>query len=299
MRLRSMRFAVGSAAVAFAAVPAGILQHPPPPPPPPPTNTGLPVITGIAQEDQTLQTSEGTWANQPTSYAYAWLRCDAGGANCAAIADATAQSYPLVTADVGSTIRSQVTASSQFGSASAESAQTPVVTPKPRVKCECARVTIGLAGFNAHGTTTLIGLVSHKEEPAEFWHFVLKGTIECTTGDVADCEGFLKLKSPRLFPPYADFGKQRKALTCKGECDKTTPFTREVHIRIARSEIESAREAWKKNKKPLTKKVRVRAGCRGARGRTVTFTLVFTNGNSFDAARSDQNGDGKPDGKKP
>src|SRR5579859_160966 len=296
MRLRRARFVVGSAVVLFALAPAAASQHPPPPPP---ANTAVPVVTGTAQEGQTLQTSNGEWANQPTSFAYQWLRCDSGGANCAPISGATGQSYVLVTADVGSTIRSQVTASNQFGSASADSAQTPVVAAKPRVKCECARVSIRLAGFNAHGTTTLVGLVSHKEEPAEFWHFVIKGTIECTTGDIVDCEGFLRLKSPRLFPPYADFGKQRRTLTCKGECDRTTPFTRELHIRIARSEIESARETWKKSKKPLEKKVRIRVGCRGARGRLMTFTLVFTNGNSFSPSRSDQNGDGKPDGKKP
>jgi hypothetical protein len=291
-----MHLAVGSGAVALIALaPAAAFDHPGPVP----VNTAAPVVQGTAQEGQTLQTSDGTWTNQPTSYAYQWLRCDAGGANCAPIADATAQTDGLTGADVGSTIRAQVTASNQFGSATAQSAQTPVVVAAPPpAKCECSRVSIRLAGFNAHGTTTLVGLVSKKEEPAEFWHFVIKGTIECTTGEIADCEGFLKLRSPRLFPPYADFGRQRRTVTCAGPCGAATAFTRELHIRIARSEIESAREAWK-SKKPLEKKVRIRVGCRGSRGSLATFTLVFTNGNSFDPARSDQDGDGKPDGKKP
>jgi hypothetical protein len=33
--------------------------------------------------------------------------------------------------------------------------------------------------------------------------------------------------------------------------------------------------------------------------RGITFTLVFTNGNAFSPALSDQNGDGKPDGRNP
>ena len=298
MRLRRMQLGVGSGVVVLALVafPGGAFdQHPPPVP----ANTAPPVIQGTAQAGQTLQTTNGDWTNQPTSYTYQWLRCDASGANCAGIAGATGPTDVLTNADVGSTIRSQVTASNQFGSASAQSASTPVVAPAPRVKCECSKVSIRLAGFNAHGATTLVGLVSHKEEPAEFWHFVIKGTIECTTGDVVDCEGYLKLESPRLFPPYADFGKQRRSVMCTGACGGTTAFTREVHIRIARSQIESARVTWKKSKKPFEKKVRIRVGCRGTPGTLMTFTLVFTNGNSFDAARSDQNGDGKPDGKKP
>ena len=298
MRLRQMQVVggLGVAVLALAAVAsAGTSdQHPSPP-----VNTAPPAVSGTAQAGQTLSTSDGTWDNQPTSFAYQWLRCDAGGGNCTNIDGATAQTTMLGSGDVGSTIRSQVTASNQFGSASAQSAPTPVVVAAPKVKCECSAVRIRLAGFNAHGTTTLIGQVSHKEEPAEFWHFVLKGEIDCTTGDIVDCEGFLNLESPRLFSPYTDFGKQRRELTCKGECDKTTLFTREVHIRISRKQIESAREAWKESKKPLEKKVRIRTGCRGTEGRLITFTLVFTNGNYFDAARSDQNGDGKPDGKKP
>src|SRR5262245_5510083 len=286
MRLGRSQLGMSLAVLVFAAVPAAIAQHPPPPPPPPPpipANPDPPVVEGPAQEGQTLQTSNGTWTNQPNGFAYRWLRCDTSGANCTAIADATAQSYVLVSADVGATLRSQVTASNQFGSGKAESAPTPVVAPAPRVKCVCSRVRIRIAGFSAHGGTTLVGLVSGKKEPAEFWHFVIKGRIDCTKGDVVDCEGFRKLESPRPFPPYADFGRQRKELTCKGEeCGKTTPFTREVHIRIARSQIESARADWKKSKKPLRKRVRIRTGCRGAKGRRVTFTLVFTNGNSFD-----------------
>jgi hypothetical protein len=96
--------------------------------PRPPVNSGLPAVTGTAQQGQALSAQNGSWTNEPTSFTYAWQRCDTTGANCARIASATAQSYTLVAADVGSTIRVAVTASNSRGaSAPATSAQSAVV----------------------------------------------------------------------------------------------------------------------------------------------------------------------------
>ena len=76
-----------------------------------------------------LTTSNGSWkGTTPMSDGYQWQRCDAAGGNCVPIAGATASSYTLGPTDVGSTVRSQVTASNVAGQASAESAQTAVVT---------------------------------------------------------------------------------------------------------------------------------------------------------------------------
>jgi thermitase len=99
----------------------------------PPQNTGLPLVSGTAQDGQTLQTTNGTWTNSPTGYAYQWQRCDANGANCANVAGATSASYPVTSADVNSTIRSTVTATNSGGSTSAQSAQTAVVVAAPPV----------------------------------------------------------------------------------------------------------------------------------------------------------------------
>ena len=76
------------------------------------TNLTEPAITGTARQGQLLRTSDGTWSFDLDylTYAYQWLRCDAAGANCVDIAGATAAQYSLVAADVGSTIRSEVTA---------------------------------------------------------------------------------------------------------------------------------------------------------------------------------------------
>ena len=45
---------------------------------------------------QVLTAANGTWSNSPTGFVYQWQRCDAGGANCAAIGGATDPTYMLV-----------------------------------------------------------------------------------------------------------------------------------------------------------------------------------------------------------
>src|SRR5262245_30434658 len=93
-----------------------------------PTWSLPPAVSGSAQVGQTLTTSTGSWAGTaPISYAYQWLRCGLNGGNCAAIPGATGKTYVVATADVGSTLRSRVTASNVAGSASAQSAQTAAV----------------------------------------------------------------------------------------------------------------------------------------------------------------------------
>ncbi|HKP91424.1 MAG TPA: hypothetical protein VJT75_15775, partial [Thermoleophilaceae bacterium] len=98
----------------------------------PPANTALPTITGIAQDGQTLTGSNGIWTGTPTiAYSYQWRRCDSSGAGCANVSGATAATYSLASADVGSTLRLVVTATNASGSASATSAATTIVTPAP------------------------------------------------------------------------------------------------------------------------------------------------------------------------
>jgi hypothetical protein len=99
-----------------------------------PVNTALPTITGTARDGQTLTAGQGTWTGtQPIAYAYQWRRCDAAGADCADISGATASTYTLAAADVGSTLRVRVTASNAGGSASADSAPTGAVAAAPPV----------------------------------------------------------------------------------------------------------------------------------------------------------------------
>lgn len=75
------------------------------------TNVSPPVVSGTAQQGQTLSTSNGVWtSDDPLVYGYEWLRCDAAGSNCVVITNQVANSLLLGAADVGSRIRSRVTA---------------------------------------------------------------------------------------------------------------------------------------------------------------------------------------------
>ena len=94
----------------------------------PPANTSLPTVSGSVIQGQTLTASNGSWSNSPTSWAYRWLRCDSYGANCTDIASATSNSYVLVSGDVGKTVRVVVTATSSYGSTSATSERTGLVS---------------------------------------------------------------------------------------------------------------------------------------------------------------------------
>ena len=102
-------------------------------PKPAPTISVAPTVAGTPAVTQQLSTTDGTWTNSPTSYQYKWQRCNAAGASCVNIANATSSVYTLVGADAGHKIRSAVLASNVNGPAFAyaPSAPTSVVLPKP------------------------------------------------------------------------------------------------------------------------------------------------------------------------
>jgi hypothetical protein len=88
----------------------------------------VPTVTGTAQQAQTLTAAAGTWTAPDAAFAYQWQQCDAAGANCVDVAGATAQTYVVTAADVGKTLHVVVTASNRFGSATAPSVPSAVVT---------------------------------------------------------------------------------------------------------------------------------------------------------------------------
>lgn len=81
----------------------------------PPTNTVAPVISGTASQGQTLTTTNGTWANSPTSYTYQWL------ANATAIGGATSNTFVLTSTQVGANVTCNVTAYNAGGNSTATS----------------------------------------------------------------------------------------------------------------------------------------------------------------------------------
>lgn len=76
---------------------------------PTPANTAAPVTSGTPTVGQTLSTTDGTWTNSPSGYAYQWK------ADGASISGATANTYLLTSSEVGKVITCQVTASNGAG----------------------------------------------------------------------------------------------------------------------------------------------------------------------------------------
>jgi hypothetical protein len=117
------------AVVAPAAVGSPPVTEVPPVSPEAPADTAPPTVSGSPKSGEIVTASPGTWSGSPTGYTYQWNRCDSSGANCAAIAGATSQSYTLGELDGTRTVRVAVTASNAAGASTpVSSAQTAVVT---------------------------------------------------------------------------------------------------------------------------------------------------------------------------
>ena len=72
------------------------------------------MISGTAEQGQTLTTTNGMWNGDAEAYGYQWLDCDENGQNCTDTGD-SAPSYTLTADDVGDTIRVIVFASNDGG----------------------------------------------------------------------------------------------------------------------------------------------------------------------------------------
>jgi tripartite motif-containing protein 71 len=94
-----------------------------------PSTTAAPTVSGALQEDQTLNTTSGTWTGAPSpTYAYQWQRCNSSGESCTNITGATYSAHVLGHSDVEHTLRVIVTATNTAGSASSTSAATATIT---------------------------------------------------------------------------------------------------------------------------------------------------------------------------
>ena len=96
----------------------------PSPAPGAPLNTTPPAIGGSPQQGQGATASPGTWANDPTAFAYQWLRCEGYGEGggeeelgeeCEPIEGATGAGYTPSAADARHSLRVSVKASNAAG----------------------------------------------------------------------------------------------------------------------------------------------------------------------------------------
>ena len=129
-----------------------------------PSNTSLPSISGSARDGSLLTASNGSWTGSPTSYSYQWLRCDSQGGSCTQIAGATSKTYTVQTADVGSRLRVQVSATNASGSGSAQSRPTGTVEPTGTAPKNTYPPTI--SGTTQQGSTLTVNGGSWSGTPA-------------------------------------------------------------------------------------------------------------------------------------
>ncbi len=105
-----------------------------------PTNTKEPSILYVypMKVGTELSSNKGGWSGNPTKYGYQWLRCNDNGGDCKKITNATGETYTVVSADAGHTLRLEVTASNSDGKAKATANATSVVPAGPGVPNETA-----------------------------------------------------------------------------------------------------------------------------------------------------------------
>ncbi len=155
----TLRFVVtatnGEGAESAASQPTAVVTGPTVP-----VSTADPVVTGSAVEGSTLTTTTGTWTGTAITYAYQWVRCDAGGglpdgSDCPSIPGATSSSYTPVVDDIGRRLRVQVIASNVAGSAAAASNPTSPVTPSTTIGPPRNAIEPSISGTMAVGRSLL------------------------------------------------------------------------------------------------------------------------------------------------
>jgi len=99
-----------------------------------PSNVTVPTIGGKTFDEAVLTAKAGKWSGStPISYTYAWEQCDSSGVTCTAIAGATAAKFRVPHAEVGHTLRVEVTATNAEGSSSILSRLSAAIAPvKPK-----------------------------------------------------------------------------------------------------------------------------------------------------------------------
>lgn len=155
-----------------------------------PVNTEAPSISGTPSVGSTLTGDPGSWTGSKVRYAYQWLRCDSTGGSCGPVDGATAGTYGVTAADLGSTLRLSVIASSRSGSTSGTSSATAVVGSSNGGSSSPSAPT-GLAASGATtSSVTLAWNASTGADPAVGYDvFVNQTAVPTTTGTSATVAG--------------------------------------------------------------------------------------------------------------
>jgi hypothetical protein len=138
-----------------------------------PTASSPPTITGKPFVGEQLVADPGKYGGGAVDkFAFQWRRCDASGGGCTDISGATAQAYGVLKADVGHSIRVDVTARNGFGSTVSESKATAAIKNAPpptpvtttidasgteTICCQSVTLTGTVSTHKAGETVTILG----------------------------------------------------------------------------------------------------------------------------------------------
>jgi hypothetical protein len=95
-----------------------------------PRSLAPPGAIGDALVGSVLTVTSGDWAGDAT-FTFQWQRCEQAATPCTDVAGATAETYAVSEADVGSSLRVAVTATNRFGTTTVPSAPTAAVEAPP------------------------------------------------------------------------------------------------------------------------------------------------------------------------
>jgi type II secretory pathway pseudopilin PulG len=161
----------------------------------PPINSTAPVISGVAQENQVLTTTNGTWQNSPTSYTYQWQSSTIQGGVWQNIAGATAQSYTAQAADVGFSMRVRVRAVNAVGSTDVFAAPSNVVASSPPVNTALPTI----SGTPQVGTTLTAANGSWNSSPTSYsyqWNTCTSSSYASTVTATSGVQSYWRFGNP-------------------------------------------------------------------------------------------------------
>ncbi len=152
-----------------------------------------PAISGVAWVGETLSVDSGTWAGASSTYAYQWEECDASGEGCEEIGGATTSEFVLTAAQLGKTIRANVTAENDAGSSSATSEVTAVVAPAEVAPVSTGGPTITGSGQDGQTLTASNGTWTSYVPPSFSyqWQSCNSGGSECQAIEGATQEQYV------------------------------------------------------------------------------------------------------------
>jgi hypothetical protein len=128
-----------------------------------PANTSRPTISGTPAPGNGLQASRGTWTGeQPITFGFRWIRCDAQGNSCGDISGATDNEYVVQSADLGRTLRVRVAARNDVGTRTATSTQTAVVSQQQQPPTGSS---VAVESLRASGDRLVVSQVQFSPNP--------------------------------------------------------------------------------------------------------------------------------------